>query len=76
MDNGNCACCGDALHTKIRVEIHPIKAFEKDGSPIRGIRRSVNICGDCTAEDVAMEIAKAQGVKGAPEDKTAKPAKK
>lgn len=64
MNEGNCAGCGEALHTKIRATIHPIKGLDKDGNPIRGLEKDVLACGECigSGEDLALTIAKKSGI--------------
>ncbi len=64
MNEGNCAGCGEPLHTKIRATIHPIKGLNANGDPIRGLEKDVNACGECvgSGEDLAMTMAKKSGV--------------
>jgi hypothetical protein len=61
MNEGNCAGCGDALHTKVRVTVHPVTGWDKDGNPIRGLEKDVHACGDCVAK--GEDIGAAIGVK-------------
>jgi hypothetical protein len=64
MNEGNCPGCGEALHTKIRATIHPIKGLNEAGDPIRGLEKDVNACGECVGkgEDLAMTMAKKAGI--------------
>lgn len=58
MNEGNCAGCGEALHTKVRVEAAPVKGWDKDGNPIRGLVKEYHVCGECVAkgEDVGAKV--------------------
>ena len=63
MNEGNCWTCGDALHTKHIVIVHPITGTNGAGDPIRGLEKSVHVCGPClnSSRDHAADKATAGG---------------